>query len=48
MIAAVLAVFILAQHPTGLQMLAILVITSSVLVEMFWSRIGRVLGSRAA
>lgn len=47
-IAAVLAVLILSQHPTGLQMLAILVITGSVLVEMFWSRIGRALGSRAA
>ncbi len=40
-IAALLAVFILSQHPTGLQMLAILVITGSVLVEMFWSRIAR-------
>ena len=43
-IAAVLAVFILSQHPTALQMLAIAVITGSVLVEMFWSRIGRALG----
>lgn len=39
-IAAVLAIFILAQEPTLLQMLAILVVTGSVFVEMFWPRIG--------
>ena len=38
-IAAVLAIFILAQEPTLLQMLAILVVTGSVFVEMFWPRI---------
>ncbi|MEM8752129.1 MAG: EamA family transporter, partial [Pseudomonadota bacterium] len=38
-IAAVLAVFILAQEPTLLQGLAILVVTGSVLVEMFWTRL---------
>ncbi|MEO0360651.1 MAG: DMT family transporter [Pseudomonadota bacterium] len=38
-IAAVLAVFILAQDPTLLQGLAILVVTGSVLVEMFWTRL---------
>jgi len=40
-IAAVLAIFVLAQHPTLLQALAILVVTSSVFVEMFWARIER-------
>ncbi|MEL7463476.1 MAG: DMT family transporter [Pseudomonadota bacterium] len=39
-IAAVLAIFILAQEPTLLQALAILVVTGSVFVEMFWPRIG--------
>lgn len=43
-IAAVLAVFILSQHPTMLQALAICVVTGSVLIEMFWTRIGRLLG----
>lgn len=38
-IAAVLAIFILAQEPTLLQALAILVVTGSVIVEMFWPRI---------
>lgn len=38
-IAAVLAIFILAQEPTILQGLAILVVTGSVLVEIFWPRI---------
>jgi drug/metabolite transporter (DMT)-like permease len=40
-IAALLAVFILAQEPTLLQSLAILVVTGSVLVEIFWHRIAR-------
>jgi len=44
-IAALLAVFILSQHPTGLQMLAILVVTGSVMVEIFWPRIARALGN---
>jgi drug/metabolite transporter (DMT)-like permease len=43
-IAAVLAIFVLSQHPTPLQALAILVVTGSVLVEMFWPRIARHLG----
>jgi drug/metabolite transporter (DMT)-like permease len=43
-IAAVLAIFVLAQHPTMLQSLAILVVTGSVFVEMFWPRIERLLG----
>ena len=47
-IAAVLAVFILSQHPTALQALAICVVTGSVLVEMFWPRIGRLLGRGVA
>ncbi|MCH8166905.1 MAG: DMT family transporter [Proteobacteria bacterium] len=47
-IAAVLAIFVLSQHPTMLQSLAILVVTGSVLVEMFWPRIERLLGRGAA
>jgi drug/metabolite transporter (DMT)-like permease len=47
-IAAVLAIFILSQHPTTLQALAICVVTGSVLVEMFWPRIGRLLGRGVA
>jgi drug/metabolite transporter (DMT)-like permease len=46
-IAAVLAVFILLQQPTTLQMLAILVVTGSVFVEMSWNRIERALGHGA-
>jgi drug/metabolite transporter (DMT)-like permease len=46
-IAAVLAVFILSQQPTTLQMLAILVVTGSVFVEMSWNRIERALGHGA-
>ncbi|MEL6794769.1 MAG: EamA family transporter, partial [Pseudomonadota bacterium] len=38
-IAAVLAIFILEQEPTLLQALAILLVTGSVFVEMFWPRI---------
>lgn len=38
-IAALLAIVILAQEPTLLQGLAILVVTGSVLVEIFWPRI---------
>lgn len=38
-IAAVLAIFVLSQSPTMLQALAILVVTSSVFVEMLWPRI---------
>ena len=37
-IAAVLAIFILAEEPTWLQALAIIVVTGSVLVEMFWPK----------
>lgn len=40
-IAAVLAIFILKNALTGLQIAAILVVTSSVFVEMFWERIAR-------
>jgi drug/metabolite transporter (DMT)-like permease len=47
-IAAVLAIFVLAQHPSMLQALAILVVTSSVFVEMSWQRIERALGRRHA
>ncbi|QPH54452.1 DMT family transporter [Pontivivens ytuae] len=38
-IAAGLAIFILAQYPTPLQVAAILVVTGSVFVEMFWPRL---------
>lgn len=38
-IAAVLAILILAEIPTSLQVLAIVVVTSCVLVEIFWPRI---------
>lgn len=44
-IAALLAIFILAQEPTLLQGLAILVVTGSVFVEMFWRRL--FVGSKA-
>jgi len=47
-IAAVLAIFVLSQYPTMLQAMAILVVTGSVFVEMFWPRIGRALGLGAA
>lgn len=47
-IAAVLAILILAQHPSALEGLAILVVTGSVFVEMFWPRIERALRGRAA
>ncbi len=47
-IAAVLAIFVLAQHPTLFQALAILVVTGSVLVEVFWPRIARALGRARA
>jgi len=47
-IAAVLAIFVLAQHPSLLQALAILVVTGSVFVEMFWPRIERALGRSPA
>lgn len=47
-IAALLAVIVLSQHPTALQVLAIVVVTGSVLVEMFWPRIGRLLGRGVA
>jgi drug/metabolite transporter (DMT)-like permease len=47
-IAAVLAIFILSQHPTTLQALAICVVTGSVLVETFWPRIGHLLGRGVA
>ncbi len=40
-IAAILAVMILGDQPSLLQALAILVVTGSVFVEMFWSRIAR-------
>ncbi|QIE55409.1 DMT family transporter [Pikeienuella piscinae] len=42
-IAAVLAVLILAEEPTLLQMLAILVVTGSVFVEIFWPRLAAAL-----
>jgi len=47
-IAAVLAIFVLSLHPTLLQSLAILVVTGSVFVELFWPRIERALGRGAA
>lgn len=47
-IAAVLAIFILSQHPSLLQSLAILVVTGSVFVEMSWPRIERMLGRAPA
>lgn len=37
-IAALLAIFILSEEPTWLQAVAILVVTGSVFVEMFWPR----------
>ena len=43
-IAALLAVLILAQQPTLLQALAILVVTGSVAVELFWPRIAHRIG----
>lgn len=43
-IAALLALAILLEPVTGLQALAILVVTGSVFVEMFWPRISRALG----
>lgn len=42
-IAALLAVAVLGDFPTALQLLAILVVTGSVLVEMFWPRIQRLI-----
>jgi len=47
-IAAVLAIFVLAQDPTSLQTLAIAVVTGCVLVEMSWPRIERALAGRHA
>jgi drug/metabolite transporter (DMT)-like permease len=47
-IAAVLAIFVLSQNPTLLQSLAILVVTCSVFVEMFWPRIERLFGRSTA
>jgi drug/metabolite transporter (DMT)-like permease len=47
-IAAVLAIFVLSQHPTLLQSLAILVVTGSVFVELFWPRIERLFRRSAA
>ena len=38
-IAAGLAIFVLAQYPSALQVGAILVVTSSVFVEVFWERL---------
>jgi len=38
-IAAGLAVLILASYPTQLQVLAIVLVTSCVLVELYWSRL---------
>ncbi|MDH3666507.1 MAG: DMT family transporter [Paracoccaceae bacterium] len=46
-IATVLAIFVLSQHPSALQALAILVVVGSVFVEMFWPRIERRLGRTA-
>lgn len=43
-IAALLAIIILAEIPTTLQVLAIIVVTSCVLVEIFWPRIAGRLG----
>ena len=43
-IAAFLAIFILAQEPTWLQALAILVVTGSVVVEVMWPRLRRSAG----
>lgn len=40
-IAAVLAVLILSETPTILQVIAIIVVTGSVFVEIFWPRISR-------
>ena len=40
-IAALLAIAVLGDLPNGLQVLAILVVTGSVFVEMFWPRIQR-------
>ncbi|WP_296764232.1 DMT family transporter [Sediminimonas sp.] len=43
-IAAVLAVLILASYPTPLQVLAIVLVTSCVLVELFWPRLRTLAG----
>ncbi|MEO0956990.1 MAG: DMT family transporter [Pseudomonadota bacterium] len=47
-IAAVLAIAILGEEMTLLKGLAILVVTGSVLVELFWPRIEAMLGAKAA
>lgn len=46
-IAAALAILVLAEFPTTLQVAAILVVTGSVFVEMFWEPIRRRLGRPA-
>jgi drug/metabolite transporter (DMT)-like permease len=43
-ITALLALAILAQPITAVQVIAIAVICGSVLIELFWSRISRLLG----
>ena len=40
-IAALLAVAILGDSPTALQIVAILVVSGSVLVEIFWPRLAK-------
>ena len=43
-ITALLALVILAQPITAVQVIAIVVICSSVLIELFWNRISRITG----
>lgn len=47
-VAAVLAVAVLAQQPSPLEVLAIVVVTGSVLVELFWPRLAPRSGGGAA
>lgn len=44
-IAAALAILVLAQYPSALQVAAILVVTGSVFVEMFWEPLRRRVGA---
>ncbi len=46
-IAAVLAAVFLASYPTVLQLMAIIIVTGSVLVELYWARLRRLFGVAA-
>ena len=47
-IAALLAVLILSETPTTLQLLAIIIVTGLVLVEIYWPRISARIGNRTS